>query len=81
MLYTALYMSNAIRTQIYLTNSQREQLDALSKRENKSLAQLIREAVDAYLPSHGADMDELLDRTFGTIPDLQVPPRSEWDRV
>ena len=31
-----------------------------------------------------ADSDEhrrVLDETFGSIPDLEVPPRSDWDRT
>lgn len=72
----------ATRTQIYLTKEQRAKLDALGKREKKTLAQLIREAVDRYLETepNAAERDRILAETFGAIPDLEVPPRSEWDR-
>jgi len=80
-LYTALYMAST-RTQIYLTKEQRAKLDALAKREDKTLAELIREAVDRYLETEpsAADRDRILAETFGALPDLEVPPRSEWDR-
>lgn len=73
---------SSIRTQIYLTRTQREQLDELRRREKKSLAEVIREAVDAYLQgSHNdADVDRMLEESFGSIPDLEVPSRDEWDR-
>lgn len=78
MLYTALYMATT-RTQIYLTNEQRTKLDALGKREHKTLAELIREAVDRYL-GEPPNRDEVLKRTFGIAPDFEVPDRSEWNR-
>jgi hypothetical protein len=68
------------RTQIYLTPEQRAAIDAKIKREGKSLAGIVREALDQYLAPKPADLDAILDRTFGTIPDLEVPPRSEWNR-
>jgi len=70
----------SIRTQIYLTAEQRKKLDARGKREGKTLAELIREAVDRYTeeaPPHAVDA---LKGTFGALPDLQVPERGEWDR-
>jgi predicted transcriptional regulator len=69
------------RTQIYLTKEQRAKLDALAKREDKSLAELIREAVDRFLDEEPPDRDEILKRTFGIAPDFEVPPRSEWNRT
>ncbi len=78
-LYTALYMA-ATRTQVYLTTEQRERLDALSRQHGKSLAELVREAVDDYL-AHSPDPRPALDATFGVLPGIEVPPRSEWDRV
>ncbi len=68
------------RTQVYLTHEQRAKLDELRRREKKSLAALIREAVDAYLGSKSTDVDEALRVSFGSIPDLEVPSRDEWDR-
>lgn len=82
MLYTVLYMAS-IRTQIYLTRDQRAKLDEIRQRERKSLAQLIRDAIDAFLQKEGHDdagVDEMLAESFGAIPDLEVPSRDEWDR-
>jgi hypothetical protein len=71
---------SSIRTQIYLTREQRKKLDARSGREGKTLATLIREAVDGYLEEEPASADVALDSTFGRLPNLAVPPRSEWER-
>src|SRR5258708_622308 len=79
MLYTVLYMAST-RTQVYLTAEQRAAIDAKIKREGKSLAWIVREALDQYLAPKPGDIDAILDRTFGTIPDLEAPPRSEWNR-
>lgn len=79
MLYTALYMLST-RTQVYLTDAQRRRLDARSRRTGASMARLIREAVDAYLPDDRPDPQAVLDETFGTLPDLELPTRAEWDR-
>ena len=78
-LYNPLVAS--MRTQVYLTADQRKRLDELTKREGKSLAQLIREAVDGYLEeeSKRVDVDEILRSTFGIAPDFEVPPR-RWGR-
>jgi len=78
MLYTALYMSST-RTQIYLTAEQRRRLDALARRQDRSLAELIREAVDAYLAGSPPEPKVALDATFGTDPGFEVPSREEWD--
>jgi hypothetical protein len=79
-LYTALYMA-ATRTQIYLTEAQRDRLDALGHREGKALAELVREAVDEYLAHSPADPQAALDATFGVLPELDVPSRDEWERA
>jgi hypothetical protein len=78
-MYAVLYMP-ATRTQIYLTNEQRARLDEIMRREDKSMAQIIREALDAYLASVHADPEEALSATFGSMPDFEVPSRDEWDR-
>jgi len=70
----------ATRTQIYLTKGQRERLNELARRDDKSLAELIREAVDLYLDRGSVDLRTALHETFGACPDLEVPGRSEWDR-
>ena len=79
MLYTALYMPS-LRTQIYLSRDQRQQLDEISKRDHRPLAEVIRTAVDAYLSTHSADSQAALSATFGASPDLTVPSRDEWRR-
>lgn len=80
MRYAALYMA-ATRTQIYLTKEQRKRLDELSAQRGVTLAHLVREAVSAYLADRrGQDIEAALDATFGTMPDLEVPSREEWDR-
>jgi Ribbon-helix-helix domain len=78
-LYTALYMPS-IRTQIYLTDEQRSQLDLRGRRTGAPLARMIREAVDAYLADDRPDTQAALDETFGSLPDLQLTSRDEWDR-
>lgn len=76
--YTVLYMAQ--RTQIYLTSEQRRRLDEIATREGKTLAQVIREAVDAYLTGAVPDATTVLAATFGAAPDLVVPSRDEWQR-
>jgi predicted DNA-binding protein len=80
MLYTALYMAGSMRTQIYISTDQRSKLDALRERSGKSMAQLIREAIDAQLEREAPNAVEALDATYGSMPDLAVPSRDEWDR-
>lgn len=70
---------SATRTQVYLTSDQRRRLDERGRREGRSLAHMVREAVDAYLASE-PDRQAALDATFGAIPDLEVPSRAEWER-
>jgi hypothetical protein len=71
---------SATRTQIYLTQEQRKKLDIRGRREDKTLAQLIREAVDRYLENEVGEPDAVLEATFGALPDLEIPSRDEWDR-
>lgn len=68
-LHTALCMPGATHTQISLTREQRRRLDELGRRERKSLAELVREAVEAYLERSGATPQEALRATFGSLPD------------
>jgi Mlc titration factor MtfA (ptsG expression regulator) len=70
----------ATRTQIYLTEEQRRRLDAWAKREGKTLAQVIRDAVDAYVAEDPPDLEAVLRESFGSMPDLEAPSRDEWDR-
>jgi hypothetical protein len=78
-MYTALYMPST-RTQIYLTEDQRRRLDARGRLTGSPLAKMIREAVDAYLTDDRPDAEAVLDETFGSLPDLELPSRQEWDR-
>ena len=71
---------SAMRTQVYFTQDQRRRLDARAAREGKTLAEVVREAVDAYVSDEPADVAALLDETFGSMPELEVPSRTEWDR-
>ncbi len=71
---------SATRTQVYFTEEQRRKLDALTKRERKTLAEVVREAVDAYTAQPPSDLESVLDEAFGSMPDLEVPDRSKWDR-
>jgi len=79
-MYNALYMA-ARRTQIYLTADQRKRLDERRRRERRTLAELVREAVDAYLADRSVDPARALDSTFGALPRLEVPSRNEWERA
>lgn len=87
MLYTALYMA-ATRTQVYLTQDQRDRIEDLRSRDGRTLAEVIRAALDDYLATHGvaaeearrAELQRALDETFGSMPDFDVPPRDDWDR-
>jgi len=79
MMYAALYMPST-RTQIYLTDEQRRRLDARGRRMGAPLARMIREAVDSYLADDRPNVQAALDETFGSLPELEVPQRDEWDR-
>jgi predicted DNA-binding protein len=78
-MYTAMYMTKT-RTQLYLTEEQRRRLDDMGRRKGRKMAEMVREAVDAYLAGAGADVSRALDATFGKAPDLEVPGRDEWTR-
>ncbi|MCY3605352.1 MAG: ribbon-helix-helix domain-containing protein [Gammaproteobacteria bacterium] len=76
-----------VRTQIYLTEEQRNELIAMSRRQGKRQSELIREAVDRFIENSSSqrrqdalsgaagiwkDRDDLPD--FGAV-------RAGWDRV
>lgn len=88
MLYAVLYMAAATRTQVYLTQEQRDRIEELRAHDGRTLAEVIRTALDEYLATHGreaaearrAEMQRVLDETFGSIPDFPYPDRGDWDR-
>ena len=75
-----------IRTQIYLTERQREKLAAIAKTAGKGQSELIRDAVDHLIDQAGQGRREAVlheaagiwkDRT--DLPDFKAT-RAEWDR-
>jgi Arc/MetJ-type ribon-helix-helix transcriptional regulator len=78
----------ATRTQVYLTQEQRDRIEELRASDGRTLAEVIRTALDEYLATHGradeeqerAETQRVFDETFGIAPDFQVPPREEWNR-
>jgi Arc/MetJ-type ribon-helix-helix transcriptional regulator len=81
-------MAAATRTQVYLTQEQRQQIEELRAHDGRTLAEVIRAALDEYLATHGrlaadrelTERQRVLDETFGCMPDFEAPPREEWDR-
>ncbi|MBU0611611.1 MAG: ribbon-helix-helix domain-containing protein [Armatimonadetes bacterium] len=57
-----------VRTQVQLTDEQAPRLKRLAGRQKRSLAAVIREAVDQYLRQHAADpeptREELIERSI-----------------
>ena len=74
-MYTMLYMA-ATRTQIYLTAEQRQRLDERGVQVGLGLAEMIRQAVDAYL-GEDAELGPALDETYGSLPELSLRSRGE----
>lgn len=75
-----------VRTQVYLTESERGGLAALAEATGKKQAELIREAVDRLIVATAPDRrDVTLDRAAGLwadradLPDFDVL-RQSWDR-
>ncbi len=71
---------SATRTQIYLTAEQRRRIDAETAATGMSLAEIVRRALDAYLGDEHDAIEAAFNATFGSLRDLTVPSRSEWDR-
>ena len=76
-----------VRTQIYLTERQRNELAAIAKSEGKKQSELIREAVDRFIDQSSAGRrDAILKETAGIwkqrrdLPDFGAI-RSGWDRT
>ncbi|MGW8159738.1 MAG: ribbon-helix-helix domain-containing protein [Desulfoprunum sp.] len=75
-----------VRTQIYLTDRQRTELEIISKTLGKKQSELIREAVDRLIDQTGRRRRESILREAAGIwrdrvdlPDYRAI-RSEWDR-
>jgi chromosome segregation and condensation protein ScpB len=76
-----------IRTQIYLTEQQRNELAAIAKSFGKKQSELIREAIDRFIEQTGKSHRELVLREVAGIwkdrtdlPDFKSI-RAEWDRT
>jgi hypothetical protein len=75
-----------VRTQIYLTERQRDELAALAKITGKKLSDLVREAVDRLIDQTSSRRRKaILEETAGIwkdrtdLPNLEAI-RAEWDR-
>lgn len=57
-------------------------LARVAQRERTSVSEIVRRAVDRYIVETEAatTRDEWSKRTLGTLPDIEVPSRDEWDR-
>lgn len=78
---------NMIRTQIYLTEQQRNELATIAKSFGKKQSELIREAIDRLIEQTGKNHRELVLREVAGIwkdrtdlPDFKSI-RAEWDRT
>ncbi|MBA3286643.1 MAG: CopG family transcriptional regulator [Acidimicrobiia bacterium] len=69
---------SATRTQIYLTDEQRERIDRAATAEGITMAEVIRRAVDQFVDDRGGAA--ALQATFGAVPDATPPSRDEWPR-
>ena len=69
---------SATRTQIYLTEEQRNRIDEIVDTEGVTMAEVIRQALDSYLASEFPDARSALAETFGASPDATAPSRDEW---
>lgn len=75
-----------VRTQIYMTKSQRDGLKAIAKTAGKKQSELIREAIDRFLDEVSCGRREAVLREAAGIwkdrkdlPDFRAT-RAEWDR-
>jgi hypothetical protein len=75
-----------VRTQIYLTKRQRDELAAIAKTAGKKQSELIREAVDHLIDQSGRSRREAVLRAAAGVwkdrrdlPDFKAT-RAEWDR-
>lgn len=71
---------SSIRTQVYLTDEQRQRIETLRRAEGITLAEVVRRALDDYFKRQASDVEAALTATFGAVPGALVPSRDEWDR-
>ena len=76
-----------VRTQIYLTERERDALRSLARARGGKQSELIREAIDSFLEQQGKNHRQAalkrlagLWRTREDLPDFAAL-RSEWDRT
>jgi predicted DNA-binding protein len=69
----------AARTQIYLSEEQRRRIDRVAKSQGLTMAEVVRQAVDAYVGDE-PDPTAALAATFGADPQAEMPTRDDWDR-
>ena len=75
-----------VRTQVYLTKRERDEVAALAAATGKKQSEVIREAIDAWLEqSGGARLNAALDVAAGLWKDREDLPdframREEWTR-
>jgi len=76
-----------VRTQIYLTERQRDELAAIAKTSGKKQSELIREAVNRLIKEEGLGRrDAVLRQAAGIwkgrtdLPDFRAT-RAAWDRI
>jgi hypothetical protein len=69
----------ATRTQVYLTEEQRQRIDRAARARGVTMAEVIRTALDEYL-ADDVDPTAALAATFGADPNVSAPSRDEWDR-
>lgn len=70
------------RTQIYLDEEQDRKLERRARASGVTKSELIRRAIDRFLSRDGgrSELAAALEETAGSLPDLEVPSRDEWDR-
>jgi len=75
-----------VRTQIYLTERQRDELAAIASVEGKKQSELIREAIELFIDRSGRRKRQLVLREAAGIwkkrkdlPEFELT-RSQWDR-
>ena len=66
------------RTQVYLTQAQRQRIDTPAEVEGVTLAEIVRRTLDAYLDEASPDPPPALTTTYAADPRAAAPARDEW---